>query len=91
VMSHPSSLPFLRPVNAAALNLKDYHIIITKPMDLGTVYSRCLLGEYATLNDLVSDVELVASNAKRYNPEGHFVHSKAEEMRSLFFGELKKL
>jgi hypothetical protein len=91
VMSHSSSFPFLRPVNAAALDLKDYHIIITKPMDLGTVYSRCLLGEYATLNDLVSDVELVASNAKRYNPEGHFVHSKAEEMRSLFFGELKKL
>lgn len=37
-----NAAPFRRPVNAAALNLKDYHRVISEPMDLGTVYSRCV-------------------------------------------------
>jgi hypothetical protein len=91
IMTHPSSVPFRRPVNAAALKLKDYHKIVSKPMDLGTVYSRCILGEYHTLCKVVADVELVIANAKKYNPVGHFVHVKANEISDLFFQELAAL
>lgn len=91
VVADPVSLLFRRPVNAAALKLHDYHKIITSPMDLGTVHSRCIFGEYTTLEDLVADVELVVSNAKRYNPPGHFVHTKAEELSQLFFSALNDL
>lgn len=91
VIVHPSSTPFRRAVNAAAMKLKDYHQIISKPMDLGTVYSQCILGEYRTLQALVSDVDLVCSNAMRYNPKGHFVHSKAIELKELFYAELNQL
>ena len=91
IIAHPSAAPFRRPVNAVALNLKDYHQVITKPMDLGSVYSFCMLGEYSTLGDLVSDVELVFSNAMRYNPVGHVVHNKAIEVRDIFFQELNSL
>ena len=74
-------------VCAAALKLNDYHKII--PMDLVTVYARCLLGEFESLSDLVADVELAFSNATIYNPKGHyFVHSMAIEIRDLFFKEL---
>lgn len=31
------SWPFLQPVDTSALNLKDYHEIIKKPMDLGSI------------------------------------------------------
>jgi len=91
VIAHPSSLPFRRPVNAAALKLKDYHKIISKPMDLGTVYSRLVLGEYSALKDVVADIELVFANAKRYNPVGHVVHEKAIEVSHLFYTELNTL
>jgi hypothetical protein len=91
IIAHPSSAPFRRPVNAAALKLKDYHRVISKPMDLGTVYSQCVLGEYRTLNCLVADVDLVFSNAMRYNPKGHYVHTKAIEIKALFFSELNHL
>uniref|UniRef100_A0A7S0KXM4 histone acetyltransferase n=1 Tax=Asterionellopsis glacialis TaxID=33640 RepID=A0A7S0KXM4_9STRA len=91
VMSHPSSAPFRRPVNTAALKLKDYHIKISRPMDLGTIYSRCVLGEFETLRDLVSDVVLVFSNAMLYNPKGHYVHNMAIEIQRLFFVELDSL
>jgi hypothetical protein len=91
IMAHPSAEPFLRPVNASLLNLKDYHRIITRPMDLGTVYSRCILGEFDSLGDLVSDMQLVFDNAKRYNPMTHPVHKMAIEVQALFVQELGKL
>ena len=83
--------PFRRPVNAAALNLKDYHSVISKPMDLGTIYSQCVLGEYDDLNELVSDVSLVFSNAKRYNPVGHPIHTMAMQVEQAFYKELNSL
>jgi hypothetical protein len=91
IMTHPSSVPFRRPVNAAALRLINYHKIIEKPMDLGTVYSLCVLGEYQTLRELVNGVELMVANAKKFNPVGHFVHKQAIEIHYLFFQELNRL
>lgn len=83
--------PFRRPVNAAALNLKDYHSVISKPMDLGTIYSQCVLGEYDDLKELVSDVSLVFNNAKRYNPVGHPIHTMAIQVEQAFYKELNSL
>jgi len=91
VMTIPAAAPFLLPVNAASLQLHDYHQVITKPMDLGTVYSKCTLGEYLSLKDVVDDVELVFANAMRYNPEGHVVHQMAIEARDVFFKELNNI
>jgi Histone acetylation protein/Bromodomain len=91
VIAHPSSAAFRRPVNAAALKLKDYHTVISRPIDLGTIHSRLTLGEYRDLNELCVDVELVISNAKKYNPPGHYVHLKAIEIYGLFLDELKQL
>lgn len=80
IMTHKSAGPFCRPVNAAALKLVDYHKIIHRPMDLGTIHSRCLLGEYTTFQDTISDISLVFQNAMRYNPEGNIVHTMADEL-----------
>jgi Histone acetylation protein/Bromodomain len=91
IITHPLSKAFRRPVNAAALKLSDYHNIITKPMDLGTVHSRCVLGEYRNLNEFVADVNLVFSNAKKFNPPGHIVHSNAIELSKLFEMELNRI
>lgn len=91
IIAHPLSVPFRRPVNAAALNLHDYHRVIKHPMDLGTVHSKCILGEYETLRELVADVELVFTNAMKYNPKGHYVHSSAVDLRAVFLTELTDL
>lgn len=88
VMNHPSSAPFRQPVNAAALKLKDYHKIVTQPMDLGTVNSKCIHGEYHSLGEVVADVKLTFENAKRFNPVGHFVHNMAVELEDFFFQKL---
>lgn len=91
VMTHPASVPFRRPVNAAAMKLANYHEIVTKPMDLGTIHARCVIGEYDQLRQVVEDVELMVANAKRFNPAGHLVHIKADEVQALFYQELSAL
>ena len=88
IMKLPISKAFRRPVNAAAMKLSDYHAIISKPMDLGTVLSRCVLGEYAVLRDMVADIQLVFSNAKKFNPPGHIIHANAIELEEIFMTEL---
>lgn len=80
IMLHPSAAHFCKPVNATSLNLVDYHDIIKKPMDLGTVTIQCLLGEYDTFVQVVEDVELVFNNAMKYNPPGHFIHTMASDL-----------
>jgi E1A/CREB-binding protein len=91
IMTHPSSVPFRRPVNAAALKLVNYHEVVKEPMDLGTIYSRCVVGEYQVLSEVVADVRLMVSNALKFNPSGHFVCLKASEVLDLFFLELSSL
>eukprot|EP00558_Chaetoceros_sp_UNC1202_P003703 CAMPEP_0197232734 /NCGR_PEP_ID=MMETSP1429-20130617/974_1 /TAXON_ID=49237 /ORGANISM="Chaetoceros sp., Strain UNC1202" /LENGTH=644 /DNA_ID=CAMNT_0042690855 /DNA_START=1 /DNA_END=1935 /DNA_ORIENTATION=+ len=80
IMKHPSSPVFHRPVNAVALKLKDYHQIVKKPMDLGTVLMQCLLGEYNTFCQVITDLELVFKNAMSYNPKGHPIHIIAKQL-----------
>lgn len=91
VMTESCAEPFLRPVNAAALKLRDYHDVIKKPMDLSTIYCRCLLGEYDMVRDVVSDVKLVVENAKLYNPKGHPIHSLADNLWRSFQTNLMTL
>ena len=91
IMTHPASVPFRRPVNAAALNLHNYHDIVSKPMDLGTIYAQCVIGEYHHMADVVQDIELMVSNAKCFNPVTHYVHTKADEVLTLFYQELMAL
>ena len=80
IMQHSLASAFLRPVNAAALKLRDYHVVIKKPMDLGTVLAQCLLGEYETFQEVLADIELIFTNAMRYNPKGHIIHSIANDL-----------
>lgn len=91
IIGRPESSPFRLPVNAAALKLKDYHKIISKPMDLGTVYTRLVHGEFLTLKSLVEMVELIWANGKKFNPPGNFVHSMALQLEVVFLKEINKV
>ena len=59
---------FLRPVDAVALGLEDYHTIVTEPMDLGTIEQKLDKSGYSSVEDFIRDVRLVWSNALKYNP-----------------------
>jgi hypothetical protein len=84
LMAHQFGWIFKTPVDVVKLNIPDYFTIIKHPMDLGTVKSKIVSGEYSSPLGFAADVRLTFSNAMKYNPPGNDVHSMAETLRKYF-------
>ncbi|CAO2036552.1 unnamed protein product [Urochloa humidicola] len=78
------SVWFNAPVEVERLGLHDYHTVIKSPMDLGTVKDNLAAGRYASHDAFAADVRLTFSNALRYNPVGHEVHTFAGALLASF-------
>ncbi|KAJ1448412.1 histone acetylation protein-domain-containing protein [Pelagophyceae sp. CCMP2097] len=91
VALQPSAYPFMRPVDAVALQLPDYHSVVPAPMDLGTVERRLADSHYATPQPFIEDVRLVFRNALRFNPPTNPVHEAAAHLSLLFEKKLQAL
>ncbi|XP_076675191.1 homeotic protein female sterile isoform X5 [Andrena cerasifolii] len=76
--------PFYKPVDAELLGLHDYHDIIKKPMDLGTVKTKMDNREYKTAQEFASDVRLIFTNCYKYNPPDHDVVAMARKLQDVF-------
>lgn len=75
---------FNQPVDAELEGLHDYHLIISHPMDLGTVKKRLESKLYPSPMEFVDDVRLTFANAKKYNSETHEVHQIAQMLETIF-------
>ncbi|KAK0568064.1 histone acetyltransferase [Tilletia horrida] len=64
--NHASAWPFLNPVNGD--DVPDYYDVIKNPMDLSTMESKLENNQYAFIEDLVADAQLIFDNCRRYNP-----------------------
>lgn len=84
LMKHKHGWVFNVPVDVVSLGLHDYHNIIKKPMDLGTIKSNLEKNLYNSPLDFASDVRLTFNNALTYNPKGHHVCFMAETLLAKF-------
>lgn len=84
LMGHRDGWVFNEPVDTVALALSDYHRVIEKPMDLGTIKSKLDKNQYNSAKQFASDVRLTFHNAMKYNPQGHDVHKMADGLLCLF-------
>mmetsp|Transcript_32645 Transcript_32645/g.44174 ORF Transcript_32645/g.44174 Transcript_32645/m.44174 type:complete len:414 (-) Transcript_32645:10-1251(-) len=82
---------FNEPVDAVALGLPDYHRIVKRPMDFGTMKDQLYALHYERLEQFIADVRLVLSNAMVYNPSTNQVHINARQLLEEFEDELGKL
>ncbi|CAF1910021.1 unnamed protein product [Brassica napus] len=82
---------FNTPVDAVKSGLHDYHTIVKKPMDLGTVKTRLSKSWYESPLEFAEDVRLTFNNALLYNPVGHDVHRMAELLLSMFEDQYESL
>lgn len=82
------SWPFLKPVDAVALGLTDYHDIIKKPMDLGTVKKKLDAGLYKSAEAFMAEVELVFQNCYKYNAAGSDVAILAKKLHKVYSSKL---
>mgnify|MGYP005983758899 CR=1 FL=1 len=76
--------PFYNPVDAERLGLHDYHEIIKKPMDLGTVKQKMDNREYRNAQEFAADVRLIFTNCYKYNPSDHDVVAMARKLQDVF-------
>lgn len=76
--------PFYKPVDAKMLGLHDYHDIIKKPMDLGTVKRKMDDREYKTAAEFEADVRLIFTNCYKYNPPDHDVVKMGRKLQDVF-------
>ncbi|XP_076951765.1 transcription factor GTE3, chloroplastic-like [Bidens hawaiensis] len=79
-MQHKHGWVFNAPVDAVALKLFDYHSVINKPMDLGTIRSKLAKNGYNSPLSFASDVRLTFQNAMVYNGKGSNVYLMAERL-----------
>lgn len=88
---HKEASPFLLPVDASALNIPDYYIIITKPMDFSTITTKLSQCKYSSVDAFIEDVQQVFKNCARYNAEGTVVNTWGKNMEKVFENLLKKM
>ncbi|XP_059484589.1 bromodomain-containing protein 2 isoform X2 [Neocloeon triangulifer] len=83
--------PFYKPVDAELLGLHDYHDIIKKPMDLGTVKQKMDNREYRSAAEFAADVRLIFTNCYKYNPPDHDVVTMARKLQDVFDANFLRL
>lgn len=78
------NFPFLQPVDPIALNIPNYHEIITQPMDLSTVQSKLSNNQYENGDEFAADVKLIFQNCYKFNPEGTDVNMMGHKLEEIF-------
>jgi len=93
VMKHPHAAPFLEPVSNE--QVPDYSNFISRPMDLGTIATKCEEGVYMSddalsgLEAMAEDVRLVWSNCYTYNKASSSIYASAQHLSKIFEGKLQ--
>ncbi|KAL2139192.1 hypothetical protein VTI28DRAFT_5521 [Corynascus sepedonium] len=81
---------FMQPVDPVALNIPDYHKVIKRPMDLGTMSNKLSSGEYQSMKEFEKDFDLIIKNCKTFNGEDHIVYAQALRLQDLYRAEMSK-
>jgi bromodomain-containing factor 1 len=76
--------PFMVPVDPVALNIPNYHKIIKKPMDFGTVQANLNASQYGSAKDFFNDANLVFQNCFKFNPNTDEVHKMGKLLEGVF-------
>ena len=78
------SRPFVWPVDAVAENIPDYHIVITRAMDLHTLKDNLHKGVYSTVEGFEADFNLMIENSIRFNGPRHEVSQAGLRLLKVF-------
>ncbi|ODQ55638.1 hypothetical protein SAICODRAFT_63654 [Saitoella complicata NRRL Y-17804] len=69
----------------------DYYQIIKEPIALDMIQKRIKGTAYNSLDDFVTDVQLMFRNARTYNEDGSFVYTAANKLEDAFEEKLQEL
>jgi len=95
--------PFLRPVDAIALNIPHYPQIIKNPMDFSTIERKLNSSNpakpdpnpqnprYHSADDFISDVRLIFQNCFTFNGPDHAVSLMGKRIEEVFDKQIKQM
>ncbi|XP_077594024.1 bromodomain-containing protein 3-like [Stigmatopora nigra] len=84
IYKHPFSWPFYHPVDAVALQIPDYHSIITNPMDLGTIKQRLDNNYYWSASECLQDFNTMFTNCYIYNKPTDDIVLMAADLEKIY-------
>lgn len=90
LFNDPQAYEFLRPVDYITLRILDYPSIVTHPMDLGTIKDKLINNKYTTIYEVISDVELVWDNCRKYNVQSSEICKMACHCEKVFKKALER-
>ncbi|KAA3676064.1 uncharacterized protein DEA37_0003543 [Paragonimus westermani] len=82
---------FLKPVDAEAMGLHDYHDVVKKAMDLSTVKMKFESGQYHSKYEFADDIRLMFSNCYKYNGEDSDVAKVGKQLQAIFEESFSKV
>ena len=88
-MERPIAKAFLYPIDPDALGIPDYPKLIKKPMDLTTVLRKAYNKEYLSIEDWMSDINLIWSNCIKFNGRDSCFGILADQMSKYVANEVR--
>lgn len=82
LQNHPSSWPFLQPVNRT--EVPEYYEVIRTPMDLSTMEDSLDGDRYTSLKAFERDFDLIVANCKSFNDPATQYYKCAERLAAFF-------
>ncbi|KAF7638864.1 hypothetical protein Mgra_00001673 [Meloidogyne graminicola] len=89
--NHKHAWPFLRPVDSIKLGIQDYHKVIKRPMDLGTIEKRLKNMYYYSAQECMKDIMQIFNNCYIYNPPEYGVYKMAKELEHFILMKISKI
>jgi bromodomain-containing factor 1 len=84
-----SAFWFTKPVDYVALNIPHYPTIVKQPMDLTTIEHKLKTDQYTSVDNLVSDFELMVGNCFTFNGINHAASVSAQNLRAYFMKQMQ--
>nr|CAD2184319.1 unnamed protein product [Meloidogyne enterolobii] len=89
--NHKHAWPFQRPVDSIKLGIQDYHNVIKRPMDLGTIEKRLKNMYYYSAQECMKDIMQIFNNCYIYNPPEYGVYKMAKELEQFILMRISKI
>lgn len=76
--------PFRNPVDPVADNVPNYFAVVKNPMDLSTIKSKMVKGEYTSGAEFEADMRLIFQNCYEYWTENDGIFKSCEQLEKYF-------
>ena len=83
-------VPFIEMVDPVSDGVHDYYDIIKNPMSLNEVRKRIVSKKYKDISEFQKDINLIWSNARKYNGDDNVITNMAMEAACWFDKQMKQ-